>query len=289
MSATSACRCHLRIHGGNFALTLSSTEADLQRCVGRERLKARIFEATVARLSAKTLCRPLLVMQSVCAVMLALAASFSSANSDVHQPRHDSNLEIYKRLFETKRKDQLNALKNLVELNDINQQYKIIDIMLKGLFKVLDDSRQILVAANMQPDDPFPMDDKIKEAYSHVVENTAFFGDVALRFPRIVHHYYDRNADWGGLLRWGLNFCNQTGVFTGGAHQHVLTLMSQELGITEKSPDFINPYRTERDDVLHTAEAFQKILREEEKRRRKEEKRKEIRKGPRISRSRTEL
>ncbi|XP_035470176.1 coiled-coil domain-containing protein 134 isoform X2 [Scophthalmus maximus] len=156
-------------------------------------------------------------------------------------------------------------------------------------FCVLEDSRQILVAANMHADDPFPMDDKIKEAYSHVVENTAFFGDVALRFPRIVHHYYDRNADWSGLLRWGLNFCNLTGVFTGGAHQHVLTLMSQELGITEKSPDFINPYRTERDDVLHTAEAFQKILREEEKRRRKEEKRKEIRKGPRISRSRTEL
>ncbi|KAF7651432.1 hypothetical protein LDENG_00111220 [Lucifuga dentata] len=206
-------------------------------------------------------------MRSVCAVVLALsAAALSSAETESHRPRHDSNLEIYKRLFETKRKDQLNALKNLVELNDINQQYKIIDIMLKGLFKVLEDSRQILVSANMQPDDPFPMDDKIKEAYSHVVENTAFFGDVALRFPRIVHHYYDR-----------------------GAHQHVLTLMSQELGITEKTPDFINPYRTERDDVLHTAEAFQKILREEEKRRRKEEKRKEIRKGPRISRSRNEL
>ncbi|XP_028843114.1 coiled-coil domain-containing protein 134 [Denticeps clupeoides] len=229
-------------------------------------------------------------MIGVYAVLLMFApASASSAESNSHRPRHDTNLEIYKRLFETKRKDQLNALKNLVELNDINQQYKIIDIMLKGLFKVLEDSRAVLLAANMQPDDPFPMDDKIKEAYSHVVENTAFFGDVALRFPRIVHHYYDRNGDWGGLLRWGLQFCNQTGIFTGGAHQHVLTLMSQELGITEKSPDFINPYRTERDDVLHTAEAFQKILREEEKKRRKEEKRKEIRKGPRISRSRSEL
>lgn len=65
----------------------------------------------------------------------------------------------------------------------------------------------------------------VSSAYSHVVENTAFFGDVALRFPRIVHHYYDRNTDWGGLLRWGLHFCNQTGVFTGGAHQHVLTLV----------------------------------------------------------------
>uniref|UniRef100_A0A3Q1G2V2 Coiled-coil domain containing 134 n=1 Tax=Acanthochromis polyacanthus TaxID=80966 RepID=A0A3Q1G2V2_9TELE len=213
-------------------------------------------------------------MRSVSAVILAFAAAtLGSADSDTHRPRHDSNLEIYKRLFETKRKDQLNALKNLVELNDINQQYKIIDIMLKGLFKVLEDSRQVLVAANMQPDDPFPMDDKIKEAYSHVVENTAFFGDVALRFPRIVHHYYDRNADWSGLLRWGLNFCNQTGVFTGGAHQHVLTLVR---------PSNHCP-------VLHTADAFQKILREEEKRRRKEEKRKEIRKGPRISRSRTEL
>lgn len=135
----------------------------------------------------------------------------------------------------------------------------MIKLVVKFVLQVLEDSRQILVAANMQPDDPFPMDDKIKEgkeiylfshctnistvcppsqpasplpvsflistAYSHVVENTAFFGDVALRFPRIVHHYYDRNSDWGGLLRWGLNFCNQTGVFTGGAHQHVLTLV----------------------------------------------------------------
>ncbi|XP_043083184.1 coiled-coil domain-containing protein 134 isoform X1 [Puntigrus tetrazona] len=229
------------------------------------------------------------VMLSVCALLLLAAPAALGSDSDPQRPRHDSNLEIYKRLFESKRKDQLNALKNLVELNDVNQQYKIIDIMLKGLFKVLEDSRAVLIAANMQPDDPFPLDDKIKEAYSHVVENTAFFGDVALRFPRIVHHYYDRDVDWSRLLRWGLRFCNQTGVFSGGAHQHVLTLMSQELGITEKSADFVNPYRTERDDVLHTAEAFQKILREEEKRRRKEEKRKEIRKGPRISRSRSEL
>lgn len=29
----------------------------------------------------------------------------------------------------------------------------------------------------------------------------------------------------------------------------LVSQMSQELGITEKSPDFINPYRTERDDV----------------------------------------
>ncbi|CAL8302009.1 unnamed protein product [Merluccius merluccius] len=222
-------------------------------------------------------------MWSVWTVLLAAALGPGALGAD--PAKHDNNLEIYKRLFETKRKEQLSALKNLVELSDVNQQYKIIDIMLKGLFKVLEDSRAVLLAANLQPEDPFPLEDKIKEAYSHVVENTAFFGDVALRFPRIVHHYYDRNAAWSAALRWGLRFCSHTGVFSGGAHQHVLTLMSQELGITEKTPDFINPYRTERDNVLHTAEAFQRLLREEEKRRRKEEKRKEMRKGPRISRS----
>lgn len=31
------------------------------------------------------------------------------------------------------------------------------------LLQVLEDSRQILVAANMHPNDPFPMDDKVKE------------------------------------------------------------------------------------------------------------------------------
>lgn len=40
-------------------------------------------------------CRPLLTMQSVCAVVVALAAAvLSSADSDTHRPRHDSNLEI---------------------------------------------------------------------------------------------------------------------------------------------------------------------------------------------------
>lgn len=65
-----------------------------------------------------------------------LTVSRSGCRLFVHYVAISSPLLVDKRLFETKRKDQLNALKNLIELNDINQQYKIIDIMLKGLFKV---------------------------------------------------------------------------------------------------------------------------------------------------------
>ncbi|KAM5148622.1 coiled-coil domain-containing protein 134 [Mantella aurantiaca] len=209
--------------------------------------------------------------------------------SDINKQKKDTAFEIYKKLFEVKRKDQINALNNLIELNDVNQQYKIIDIMLKGLFKVLEDSRTILIAAGIQPDGPFPEDEKIKDAYSHTVENSAFFGDVVLRFPKIVHHYFDRNSNWNNLIRWGIGFCNLSGIFNDGPHSQLLDLMSQELGISEKSPDYRNPFKTDNMEFLSNADAFQKALREEEKRRRKEEKRKEIRKGPRITRSRSEL
>ncbi|XP_075038958.1 coiled-coil domain-containing protein 134 [Mixophyes fleayi] len=229
-------------------------------------------------------------MDSFQVLSFLLFALLSLGNcSDTNKQKKDTAFEIYKKLFEVKRKDQINALNNLIELNDVNQQYKIIDIMLKGLFKVLEDSRAILIAAGVQPDGPFPEDEKIKDAYSHTVENSAFFGDVVLRFPKIVHHYFDQNSNWNNLIRWGIGFCNLSGIFDDGPHSQLLGLMSQELGISEKSPDYRNPFKTDNMEFLPNADAFQKALREEEKRRRKEEKRKEIRKGPRITRSRSEL
>lgn len=201
----------------------------------------------------------------------------------------DPGLEIYKKLFEVKRREQLLALKNLVQLNDVHQQYKILDVMLKGLFKVLEDSRTVLIAADVLPDGPFPQDEKLKDAFSQVMENTAFFGDVVLRFPRIVHHYFDHNSNWNLLIRWGISFCNQSGVFDQGPHSPILSLMAQELGISEKGSDFQNPFKVDHTEFISSTDPLQKALREEEKRRKKEEKRKEIRKGPRISRSQSEL
>ncbi|KAF0883143.1 MEI1 protein, partial [Crocuta crocuta] len=157
----------------------------------------------------------------------------------------DPSLEIYKKMFMVKRREQLLALKNLAQLNDVHQQYKILDVMLKGLFKVLEDSRTVLIAADVLPDGPFPQDEKLKDAFSQVVENTAFFGDVVLRFPRIVHHYFDHNSNWNLLIRWGISFCNQSGVFDQGPHSPILSLMAQELGISEKDSDFQNPFKVD--------------------------------------------
>lgn len=72
---------------------------------------------------------------------------------------------------------------------------------------------------------PWPLIRVLSPAFSQVVENTAFFGDVVLRFPRIVHHYFDRNSNWNLLIRWGISFCNQSGVFDQGPHSPILTLV----------------------------------------------------------------
>uniref|UniRef100_A0A7N4PEV5 Coiled-coil domain containing 134 n=1 Tax=Sarcophilus harrisii TaxID=9305 RepID=A0A7N4PEV5_SARHA len=242
-----------------------------RRLVGRSRDSGRIMD-----------------LSQLCA-LLALLAMARAGASDPAGTSPPAGLEIYKKLFAVKRKDQMKALKNLIELNDIHQQYKIIDVMLKGLFKVLEDSRTTLVASDIFPDGPFPEDEKLKDAFSHVVENTAFFGDVALRFPKIVHHYFDRNSNWNHLIRWGISFCNQTGIFDQGTYSQLLSLMAQELGIGERSPDYRNPFTTDHSETFSATDTFQKALKDEERRRKKEEKRKEIRKGPRISRSQTEL
>lgn len=44
----------------------------------------------------------------------------------------------------------------------VNPQWAIYIVCVCSV-KVLEDSKAVLIAANMQADDPFPMDDKIKE------------------------------------------------------------------------------------------------------------------------------
>ncbi|CAJ0943293.1 unnamed protein product [Ranitomeya imitator] len=269
----------------DFCGPISPVTLDLQHVGLSARTMGSMNQNRVARIHLG----PMMDPGQVWSFLLLAVLSLGNSSETNKQKKDTAAFEIYKKLFEVKRKDQINALNNLIELNDVNQQYKIIDIMLKGLFKVLEDSRLVLIAAGVQPDGPFPADEKIKDAYSHTVENSAFFGDVVLRFPKIVHHYFDRNSNWNNLIRWGIGFCNLSGIFDEGPHSQLLGLMSQELGISEKSPDYRNPFRTENMEFLPNTDAFQKALKEEEKRRRKEEKRKEIRKGPRITRSRSEL
>ena len=52
-------------------------------------------------------------------------------------------------------------------------------------------------------------------AFSKVVENTAFFGDLVLRLPDMIHGLLKTDKDWQMAVHWGVGFCNDSKIFTG--------------------------------------------------------------------------
>ena len=72
-------------------------------------------------------------------------------------------------------------------------------------------------------------------AFSNTLENTAFFGDLVLRFPDIVHDILKRSKDGELAVRWGVSFCNESSIYTGNELKllnlvnHILLLIAGNL------------------------------------------------------------
>ncbi|XP_076446023.1 coiled-coil domain-containing protein 134-like [Babylonia areolata] len=189
-----------------------------------------------------------------------------------------SPFEQYKKLFSEHRATQLNAVKAMQKFGNPEAQFKLVDLMLKQLFKNLEDARQNLTMWGFLPGDEFPKNETIRESMSKVLENTALFGDMLLRLPKAVHEFYDRSREWQILMGWAFTFSNQSGVFE-GPHDMLLSLMGQEAGLIPKSPNYINPF------LASEEEEKQKVPVEVMPKKEKQKKAKKIPRGPRMSRT----
>ncbi|ELU08909.1 hypothetical protein CAPTEDRAFT_225708 [Capitella teleta] len=204
-------------------------------------------------------------------------------------------LEIYRKLFEQKRKNQIDAVKSLKKAGNYEKQYAMIQQTSDMLFKVVADARLKLQEQQFSPGDTFPEDKEIRDAYSTILENVAFFGEFLLRHPGITHDILKRNNEWDLAIKWGVGFCEQSQVYQ-GPHAKLLNLMAMELGIIPKSENYVNPYSEEEkekasvDDVVSQilAQTEQKLSKEELLRRKKMMEKRKARKeqrGPKISHS----
>lgn len=101
---------------------------------------------------------------------------------------------------------------------EVNNRFGIVLLSpFSPVFKVLEDSRQILVAANMRPDDPFPMDDKIKEglAHRHLLSALSCRRSVHFPFPFLLCLQWQQLSSCR-LSVWSLHPCS---IFArGGEH-----------------------------------------------------------------------
>ncbi|KAG8230402.1 hypothetical protein J437_LFUL010203 [Ladona fulva] len=188
---------------------------------------------------------------------------------------------IFQRLYKRRRAEQLEAVKSLLKMADYEKQYKMVIMIADKVFNVIESSRVTLESSGYIPGAQFPIDEKVRDALSNILENTALLGDILLRLPDLTHEILNYNYEWTVMFRWSIGFCNET-MLMDSKTVKMINLVAQELKITDRDPEYINPYKKDakkEKDVTPPGE--QKVN--------KKKKRKEVRKGPSLSSPRTDL
>lgn len=154
----------------------------------------------------------------------------------------DTKMLVYRAVFKEKRAQQVVAADSILKLADYSKQYKMVEIVLEKLFKVLQDARVKVTESGYIPGQAFPTEQAQLEALANVLENTALFGDILLRLPNVTHEVYRKSKEWELLARWSVSFCNETKVYD-ETDSKLLHLMAQELRLVPRDPNYINPYK----------------------------------------------
>lgn len=146
--------------------------------------------------------------------------------------------------------------------------------MAEKVFTSIQSSRATIEASSYIPGvSSFPQDDSIRDALSNILENTALFSEIILRFPDIAVLVLKTNNNWDVLLQWSIAFSNQVKYLLDKSTVKLLHLVSQELNHVEREPNYTNPYA--KVDVKASQQNVQTSN--------KKKKKKEIKKGPRFT------
>ncbi|XP_047119610.1 coiled-coil domain-containing protein 134-like isoform X6 [Schistocerca piceifrons] len=142
--------------------------------------------------------------------------------------------------------------------------------------RVIQNSRVTLESSGYVPGlSSFPKNEELLNALANILENTALFGDILLHLPEISTKILDSNNEWRVMFEWSLNFANQSQLLDSSTRK-LIDLVSMELNITERHPDYINPYRRE-SRSSNTEEYVSQVPAKRKK------KKKEIKRGPRLT------
>ena len=176
-----------------------------------------------------------------------------------------SEISKFQKLFMQKRIEQLAAVKNILKLDDLKRK-TLLDQITSKLFQVTPslslyltgiiftliqvlssgriDLENLGFSAGSTPFSPGPTIEKV----SLVLENTCLASDLLMRLPDETSEKLKSNSAWDSIFKWAIGFSLETG-YLDESSQQLLNLASQELGLIEKQPNYINPYRKEKKPV----------------------------------------
>ncbi|KAH1019959.1 hypothetical protein HUJ04_009700 [Dendroctonus ponderosae] len=182
-------------------------------------------------------------------------------------------LALYKKLLKRRRAEQLAVIKGFQESAKYDQAAQTISALGERVFPIIQDSRAVMESSPFIPGvSDFPLDENIRDALSSIIENTAMFSELILRFPDRSVAMLKTNNIWNVLLQWAISYCYQVKYLLDESTIKVLSLASQELNHVPRDPGYVNPYRR----------AQQKKNQLEEEQQLPKKKRKKLKKGPRL-------
>ena len=193
----------------------------------------------------------------------------------------------FQKLFMQKRIEQLSAVKNILKLDESKRKV-LLDQITSKLFQVINPIKTLLFllltfkvlssgrvdlenlgyVAGLTPFSPGTTSEKV----SLVLENTCLACDLLMRLPDETADRLKANSAWDSIFKWAINFAIETGLLDESS-QMLLNLASQELGLIEKQPNYINPYRKEKKPVKKFEDPPEK----------KKKEKKKLARGPRMS------
>uniref|UniRef100_A0A914X4R5 Coiled-coil domain-containing protein 134 n=1 Tax=Plectus sambesii TaxID=2011161 RepID=A0A914X4R5_9BILA len=225
----------------------------------------------------------------------------ADVGSDAKQPNSDKSSDsssgpdsakVYQKLFKHKRAEQNEAVKTILNMPDVKKRTKLVEQLVTAIHKVIGDSKLVVESAGFTPGDPLPTDKSaVRDGISQVLENAAFFAELALRFPKQISQLYMENRKLQVLVNWAIGFSHATG-FYDSTTTELIHLASQELGIIPREENFVNPYRNAQSKQEAAMTAAEQLKQSQRLAMAKENERKKLakktKKGPRMS-GRTEL
>lgn len=177
-------------------------------------------------------------------------------------------LVVYRNLFKVKRKEHIAAVQKLLLNDNISKRARLINIMLGAIVETIGGAMEKLKLHDVSRED-FPTDPDIRDALSQVLENTALFTDLMVRFPKISHAIYRKNTKrWKADMRKAIDICHQSPVYEGD-YQLLLHNLQQELGIGAVDETYKNPFIIDPDQIHEETSEERKRLYQEAKRQKK--------------------
>jgi hypothetical protein len=190
------------------------------------------------------------------------------------QPETPTSATVFKKLFVQKRAEQLSAVRQLLGMEDQKRDMMVTNVVTK-ISEVTAKARARLEGRGLDlgvDDENFPVAEDVRTALALIIENTAFLGDVLLRFPDAVEAMFAANAQWKTNYAWCLNFVSSSRL-TDEATEKLIGLVLQEMKLVERDEDYVNPYRVER----KRQKKFEELAAAKKKEKKK------LRRGPRMS------